>query len=170
VLVSQFNPATGLIEWRTSGRARSSGVELDVTGQIGRHWNVIASYAYLDARITEDPKYDGNRLWNVAQHTAALSAVYDFGQILGADRFRLGGGIHYVGNRPGDSANSFWLPAYTLFDAFATYETRVGGQKVRFQLNVKNLFNRVYYPSAVQPLAVAVGNPRQVTLLTTFDF
>ncbi|HBD34981.1 MAG TPA: TonB-dependent siderophore receptor, partial [Cupriavidus sp.] len=119
---------------------------------------------------TEDPKYAGNRLWNVAQHTAALSAVYDFGEIFGGDRLRLGGGAHYVGNRPGDSANSFWLPAYTVFDAFATYETRVGGQKMRMQLNVKNLFNRVYYPSAVNQYAVAVGDPRQVTLLTTFEF
>ncbi|WP_186425713.1 TonB-dependent siderophore receptor [Cupriavidus metallidurans] len=170
VLVSQFNPTTGLTDWRTSGRARSSGVELDVTGQIGRRWNVIASYAYIDAKTTEDPKYAGNRLWNVAQHTAALSAVYDFGEIFGGDRLRLGGGAHYVGNRPGDSANSFWLPAYTVFDAFATYETRVGGQKMRMQLNVKNLFNRVYYPSAVNQYAVAVGDPRQVTLLTTFEF
>lgn len=170
VLVSQFNPTTGLTDWRTSGRARSSGVELDVTGQIGLRWNVIASYAYIDAKTTEDPKYAGNRLWNVAQHTAALSAVYDFGEIFGGDRLRLGGGAHYVGNRPGDSANSFWLPAYTVFDAFATYETRVSGQKMRMQLNVKNLFNRVYYPSAVNQYAVAVGNPRQVTLLTTFEF
>lgn len=170
VLVSQFNPTTGLTDWRTSGKARSRGVELDVTGQIGRRWNVIASYAYIDAKTTEDPLYAGNRLWNVAQHTAALSAVYDFGQIFGGDRLRVGGGAHYVGNRPGDSANSFMLPAYTIFDAFATYETRVGNQKVRFQLNAKNLFNRVYYPSAVNQFAVAVGDARQISLLTTFEF
>lgn len=170
VLVSQFNAATGLTDWRTSGKARSRGVELDMTGQIGKRWNVIASYAFLDAKTTDDPQYAGNRLANVAQHAAALSAVYDFGQIFGGDRFRLGGGVNYVGNRPGDSANSFWLPAYTIFNAFATYETRIGGQKVRFQLNAKNLFNRVYYPSAVNQLAVAVGDARQVSLLTTFDF
>jgi iron complex outermembrane recepter protein len=170
VLVSQFIPESGLIDWRTAGRARSRGVELDVTGQIGRRWNVIASYAFLDARTTEDPLYAGNRLWNVARQTASLSAVYDFGQALGADRFRLGGGVRYVGNRPGDSANSFFLPAYTLFDAFATYETRIGGQRVRFQLNARNLFNRVYYPSSVNRLNVAIGDARQISLLTTFEF
>ncbi|SDC70970.1 iron complex outermembrane recepter protein [Cupriavidus sp. YR651] len=170
VLVSQYNDVTKLTDWRTSGRARSRGVELDVAGQIGNHWNVIASYAYIDAKTTEDPLYAGNRLWNVAQHTASLFATYDFGQIFGGDRFRLGGGAHYVGNRPGDSANSFTLPAYTVFDAFATYETRVGAQKVRFQLNVKNLFNRVYYPSSANRYFVAVGDARQVSLLTTFEF
>ena len=170
VLVSQYNMSTGLTDWRTAGKARSRGVELDLTGQIGRRWNLIASYAYIDAKTTEDPQYVGNRLWNVAEHTASLSAVYDFGQIFGGDRLRLGGGARYVGNRPGDSANSFMLPAYTIFDAFATYETRIGGQKVRFQLNAKNLFNRVYYPSAVNQLNVAIGDARQVSLLTTFEF
>lgn len=170
VLVSQYNDVTKLTDWRTSGKARSRGAELDVSGQIGQRWNVIASYAYIDAKTTEDPLYAGNRLWNVAQHTASLSAVYDFGQIFGGDRFRLGGMVHYVGNRPGDSANSFSLPAYTLFDAFATYETRISGQKVRFQLNAKNLFNRVYYPSSANRYFVAVGDARQISLITTFEF
>ncbi|PLP99152.1 TonB-dependent siderophore receptor [Cupriavidus pauculus] len=170
VLVSQYNDVTKLTDWRTSGKARSRGAELDISGQIGNRWNVIASYAYIDAKTTEDPLYAGNRLWNVAQHTASLSAVYDFGQIFGGDRLRLGGMAHYVGNRPGDSANSFSLPAYTLFDAFATYETRLSGQKVRFQLNAKNLFNRVYYPSSANRYFVAVGDARQVSLITTFEF
>lgn len=170
VLVSQYNDAAKLTEWRTSGRARSRGVELDITGQVGPRWNVIASYAYIDAKTTEDPLYAGNRLWNVAQHTASLSAVYDFGSLFGGDRLRLGGGVHYVGNRPGDSANSFMLPAYAVADAFASYDTRVGGQKVRFQLNVKNLFNTVYYPSSANQYFVAVGDARQVSLLTTMEF
>ncbi len=170
VLVSQFNDVTKLTDWRTSGHARSRGVELDVAGQIGNRWNVIASYAFINAKTIDDPLYAGNRLWNVAEHTTSLSAVYDFGQVFGGDRLRLGGGVHYVGNRPGDSANSFTLPAYTVFDAFATYETRVGAQKVRFQLNVKNLFNTVYYPSSANRYFVAIGDPRQVSLLTTFEF
>ena len=170
VLVSQYNDVTRQTDWRTSGRARSRGIELDVAGQIGERWNLIGSYAYIDAKTTEDPLYAGNRLWNVAQHTASLSAVYDFGQIFGGDKLRLGAGAHYVGNRPGDSANSFTLPAYTVADAFATYETKVGQRKLRFQLNVKNLFNRTYYPSSVNKYFVSMGDARQVTLLSTFEF
>ncbi len=170
VLVSQYNDATRQTDWRTSGRARSRGVELDVAGQIGSRWSLIGSYAYIDAKTTEDPLYTGNRLWNVAQHTASLSAVYDFGQIFGGDRLRLGAGAHYVGRRPGDSANSFALPAYTVADAFASYETRIGARKLRFQLNVKNLFNRTYYPSSVSKYFVSIGDARQVSLLTTLAF
>ncbi len=170
VLVSQYNDTTKQTDWRTSGKARSRGVELDVSGQIGQHWSVIASYAYIDAKTIEDPVYAGNRLWNVAQNTASLAAVYDFGTLFGGDQLRVGAGAHYVGARPGDSANSFTLPSYTVADAFATYDTKWGGHRVSFQLNVKNLFNKTYYPSSANRYFVAVGDARQVSLLSTFEF
>lgn len=170
VLVSQYNDTTKQTDWRTSGKARSRGVELDLAGQIGQHWSVIASYAYIDAKTTEDPLYAGNRLWNVAQHTASLAAVYDFGAIFGGDQLRVGAGAHYVGQRPGDSANSFTLPAYTVADAFANYNTKWGGHNVSFQLNVKNLFNATYYPSSANRYFVAVGDARQVSLISTLEF
>ncbi|WP_413765359.1 TonB-dependent siderophore receptor [Variovorax sp. Varisp41] len=171
VLVSQFNDVTKLTDWRTSGAARSRGLEVDVAGELGKNWSAIASYAYIDAKTTEDPLYAGNRLWNVARQTASLSAVYDFGQVFGAEgRLRVGGGVHYVGKRPGDSANSFMLPGYTTADAFATYDTRIHGRKVKFQLNVKNLFDKTYYPSAANTYFISMGDARQVSLLTTFEF
>ncbi|MCO8592673.1 TonB-dependent siderophore receptor [Burkholderia multivorans] len=170
VLVSQFNDATKLTDWRTSGKARSRGVELDVSGRIGERVNVIASYAYIDAKTIEDPLYAGNRLWNVARHTASLAAVYDVGTFGGGDDLRIGAAARYVGARPGDSANSFTLPSYVLADAFATYDTRLGKQKLSFQLNVKNLFNRTYYPSSANRYFVAIGDARQVSLLTTLQF
>ncbi|QVN19518.1 TonB-dependent siderophore receptor [Burkholderia pyrrocinia] len=170
VLVSQYNDATKLTEWRTSGKARSRGVELDLSGRIGERVNVIASYAYIDAKTVEDPLYAGNQLWNVARHTASLAAVYDVGTLAGGDDLRIGAAARYVGARPGDSANSFTLPSYVLADAFATYDTRIGKQKLSFQLNVKNLFNRTYYPSSANRYFVAIGDARQVSLLTTLQF
>lgn len=171
VLVSQFNDVTKLTDWRTSGAARSRGLEVDVAGQLSKNWSAIASYAYIDAKTTEDPLYAGNRLWNVARQTASLSAVYDFGQVFGGEgRLRMGAGAHYVGKRAGDSANSFVLPGYTTVDAFATYDTRLYGKKVKFQLNVKNLFDKTYYPSAANTYFISMGDARQVSFLTTFEF
>jgi iron complex outermembrane receptor protein len=170
VLVSQFNDSTKLTDWRTAGAARSRGLEADISGRLSRNWNLIGSYAYTDAVTTRDPLYQGFRLWNVARQTAALSVAYDAGAIFGDDKLRSGLGAHYVGKRAGDSANSFELPAYTVADAFATYDTRIGGRNVRFQLNVKNLFDRHYYPSSVNKYFVSVGDTRQVSLLTTLDF
>nr|WP_221227186.1 TonB-dependent siderophore receptor [Novosphingobium sediminicola] len=164
VIVSQYNTATGLTDYRTAGRARSRGVELDLAGQITDHLSTIASFAYTDAKTTQDPLYAGNLLANVAKNTASLSGVYDFGRIAGGDRLRLGGGPRYVGRRAGDSANSFFLPSYVVADAFLTYDTRVMGKKASLQLNVKNLFDRTYYQSAVNVYFVSIGDPRRVSL------
>lgn len=172
VLVSQFNDATKLIDWRTSGAARSRGVELDVAGRIGQRWNVIASYAFIDAKTTEDPLYTGNTLVNVARHSASLAGVYDWGPVLGdgSGNLRLGAVGRYIGSRPGDSANSFTLPAYFVADVFATYDTKIGRNPVHFQFNVKNVFNKTYYPSSASQYFVAVGDARSATLSATVEF
>ncbi|MBR1201701.1 TonB-dependent siderophore receptor [Bradyrhizobium sp. AUGA SZCCT0124] len=169
VLVSQLNPATSIVEYRTAGKVRSRGVELDVTGRLTDNWSMIGSYGYTDARVTEDPTLAGNALQNVALNTASLYLVYDFGTTL-PGRLRLGGGARYVGDRPGDATNSFVLPAYTVADVFATYETKVQTFPVVYQFNVKNLFDTVYYPSAVSNLAVAMGDARRFSLSATVKF
>ncbi|WP_322964141.1 TonB-dependent siderophore receptor [Sphingomonas fuzhouensis] len=161
VLVSQFNPATSLTDYRTSGRAIARGVELDLAGQVTRTVSLIGSYAYTHARTTEDPLFAGKQLANVAPHTASLSAAYDVGAIAGDDRLRLGAGGRYVGRRPGDSANSFWLPDYAVADAFVTYDTQLAGRRVTFQFNLKNIFDKTYYTSAVNQYGVAIGDPRR---------
>lgn len=170
VLVSQYNDATKQTDWRTSGAARSRGMEIDVAGQISRRWSAIGSYALIDAKTTEDPDYAGNRLWNVARQTASASAVYDFGEVFHDDRLRLGGGPHYVGKRAGDSANSFELPDYTVFNVFATYDRKIGGYGMHLQLNVNNLFDKTYYTSSVNSYFISMGDARQISLLTTVDF
>ncbi|WFU37078.1 TonB-dependent siderophore receptor [Bradyrhizobium brasilense] len=169
VLVSQLNSTTGIVEYRTAGKVRSRGVELDVTGRLSDNWSMIGSYGYTDARVTEDPTLAGKALQNVALNTASLYLVYDFGTTL-PGRLRLGGGARYVGDRPGDAANSFVLPAYTVADVFATYETKVQSFPVIYQFNVKNLFDTVYYPSANSILTVAMGDARRFSLSATVKF
>ncbi len=168
VLVSQTN-ASNVVEYTTAGKVRSRGAEVDVTGKIAEHWTMIGSYGYTDARVTDDPVYRGNRLQNVALNTASLYLVYDFGTAL-PGQLRLGGGARYVGDRAGDAANSFVLPSYVVADVFASYETKHHNLPVIYQLNVKNLFDNVYYPSANSALTVAVGDARRVSLSATVKF
>ncbi len=153
-----------------AGEVHSQGLELDLTGQLTDQWSLIGSYAYTDAEVTKDTQYKGKQLQNVAKNTGSLSAVYDFGSLIGGDRLRVGAGARYVGERAGDAPNSFDLPGYTVADAFATYDTKVEGQKVKFQLNVKNLFDKTYYTSSVSKYFVSLGDARQVSLSSTLEF
>jgi len=170
VQTTQTN-ASGAVEIRTVGKARSRGVEVDVTGRLTDNWSMIGSYGYTDARVTasDDPTLYGKKLQNVALNTASLYLVYDFGTTL-PGRLRLGGGARYVGDRPGDSTNTIVLPSYVVADIFATYETKYQTLPVIYQLNVKNLFDTVYYPSAVNNLNVAMGDARRVSLSATLKF
>lgn len=155
---------------RTSGAARSRGVELDVTGRLTDQWSMIGSYGYTDARLINDPVVGNARLLNVAMNTASLYLVYDFGAAL-PGRLRLGAGAHYVGDRPGDSANTFFMPGYTVADVFATYDTKIDNLPVTYQFNIKNLFDKVYYTSTTgNALNVAIGDARRFSLSATVKF
>ncbi|GLH39514.1 TonB-dependent siderophore receptor [Pseudomonas moraviensis] len=168
VLVANSEGPTTI--YSAAGEVRSRGLEVDVSGQLSERWNLIGSYAYTDAEVTEDPEYKGKRLQNVAKNSGSLSAVYDFGNVFGGDRLRVGAGARYVGERAGNAVNDFDLPSYTVADAFATYDTRVEGQNVKFQLNVKNLFDRTYYTSSASRFFVSMGDSRQVSLSSTLEF
>jgi iron complex outermembrane receptor protein len=160
----------GTVSARTSGAARSRGVELDVTGKLTDDWSMIGSYGYTDARLINDPDVGNAKLFNSAMNTASLYLVYDFGDRL-PGRLRLGGGAHYVGDRPGDSANNFVLSAYTVADVFATYDTKIDKLPVTYQFNVKNLFDKLYYTSSTgNALNVAIGDARRFSLSATVKF
>jgi iron complex outermembrane receptor protein len=168
VLVANSEGPTTI--YSAAGEVRSRGLEVDLSGQLSDRWSMIGSYAYTDAEVTEDPVYKGKKLQNVAKNSGSLSAVYDFGTIVGGDQLRVGAGARYVGERAGNAVNDFDLPSYTVADAFATYDTKVEGQKVKFQLNVKNLFDRTYYTSAASRFFVSMGDSRQVMLSSTLEF
>ncbi|GLU32084.1 TonB-dependent siderophore receptor [Trinickia caryophylli] len=150
----------------TIGSARSRGVELDVAGRLSNHWSLIGSYAYTDAV----DRSDNTPMVNAARHSGSLFAVYNTALPHISGQWRFGGGMRLVGKRPGDTANSFTLPGYVVADLFAAYETKVGKLPTRVQLNVKNLFDKTYYPSSSSNLIIAVGEARLVTLTTTVSF
>jgi len=123
-----------------TGEQRSHGVELDATGEILPGWNIIASYTYTDAEVTEDNDISvGNRLFGVPEHSASLWTTYEIqrGDLQGLG---LGIGLNYVGERQGDLANSFQVDSYFLTNAAIFYQRN----NWRFALNVNNLFDVDY--------------------------
>jgi iron complex outermembrane receptor protein len=85
-------------------------------------------------------------------------------------RLRVGAGARYVGDRAGEADQSFFMPSYTVADAFATYDTSYNNVPVTYQFNIKNMFDNVYFPSANNRLNVAVGDARRFSLAATVKF
>lgn len=142
-----------------AGEARSRGVELDVAGQITTHWRVTGNFAFTDAEITQDSRLaSGTPLANVPRTSASLMAIYEDQAPIG-QRYGVGGGVRYVGTRPGDTQDSFSLPTYTLADLLAYWQY---SKTVRVSLNVDNLFDRTYYANSYSSVWIAPGLGRAV--------
>lgn len=156
---------------RTAGKVRSRGFEFDLAGAVTDEINIIASYGYTDAKIIEDPDYAGNVPANVARHTYSLFATYDVGKVWGNNTLKIGGGFHGRSAAPGVAANTYWLPAYMVFDAMVAY-TIAAEHPVTVQLNVKNLFDTTYYSSsqATNNLANTIGDPLEAVLSARMRF
>lgn len=117
---------------------------MDVAGEILPGWKVIASYAYTDAEVTKDNIIPiGNRVFNVPENQASLWTTYSFqkGDLKGLG---FGLGLFYVGERQGDSDNSFTVPDYLRTDA-AIYYRR---DNFNAAINIRNLFNVDYISNA----------------------
>lgn len=154
----------------TTGAVRSKGAELDLTGRLTDQLDATLTYAYTDAKVTEDETgLEGNRLNNVAKNTASLALAYNYGELYNSNlHFGISG--NYVGKRAGDSANTFDLPDYALTNAFVSYDTTIAKQAVTFQFNLNNIFDTTYYTASVNNLAVSQGDSRQAVLRATFKF
>jgi iron complex outermembrane receptor protein len=148
------------------GEQRSRGIEFDVSGEILPGWNIIAGYAYTDARIIEDNDFEvGNRLNNVPEHAANLWTTYEIqsGTLQGLG---FGVGVFFIGDRQGDLANTFELPGYTRTDAVIFYNR----DRFRAALNFRNLFNTDYFISAQSRARVFPGEPLTVVGSLAWEF
>ena len=170
VLAKVTNSKTNEVELHTTGAVRSKGVELDINSRLTDQLDATLTYAYTNAKVTEDETaLEGNDLNNVAKNTASLALTYDYGELYNG-HLRFGLSANYVGKRAGDAKNTFTLPEYTLANAFVRYDTNIAQQDVSFQLNINNLFNTTYYTASVNNLAVSQGEARQAVLRAIWKF
>ena len=149
------------------GEARSRGVELDIDGRLPGNFDVLLSYAYVDAESRSsvlDPNFSfviqpGDPLINIPDHTfnAQLSRSFD---IAGRDA-KLGGGVQYVGERLGATGTDFFLPDHTLFRAFGEIEVL---ENVTVFGTVANIFDADWYANSYSQLWVQPGAPRTATI------
>ena len=149
------------------GKARSRGVEWDVSGQLTDRLSMIGSYAYTVTRVLSDPSYQDKQLANVARNAGSLWARYQF-----ASQWAAGGGVFAQGQRQGDIGNTFQLPGYARVDAMLAYRFLVGAARGSLQLNVDNVFDKKYYASSHQFVQdwIKLGSPRTAKATFRIDY
>ncbi|MDQ2820577.1 MAG: TonB-dependent siderophore receptor [Pseudomonadota bacterium] len=149
-----------------AGKVKSSGFEADIYGQLDDHWRVTSNFSWDDARVTSDRTLAaGTRLANVPKVSAGLLAIRE-AVLENGSRYGVGAGATYVGNRSGNAADTYALPAYALAKLVGYWQV---SKTVRLSLDVHNLFNRTYYPDSWNNLYVAPGAGRSVVARLKVD-
>ncbi|MBJ9738793.1 TonB-dependent siderophore receptor [Acinetobacter oleivorans] len=150
-----------------AGEVRSQGIELNVAGQITPSWKIIGGYAYTDAEVSKDNTLKkGTTLANIPKNSFNLLNIYEFqdGPLQG-----LGLGINqkYIDKRAGQTANStYTMKGYAVTDLVSYYQAT---PKLRVNLDVKNIFDKVYDESAFSSYAYP-GESRTVQLGMSYTF
>ncbi len=141
-----------------TGEQRSKGVEFDIAGRILPGWEIIANYAYIDARVTQDNFFQtGSRLPNVPLHQGSVWTTYFFqeGVIKG---FGAGIGMYAQGQRngllqcqiPTDCQQQFQLPGFVRMDAALYYRKPEVFTRTNMlaAINFTNLLDQRYFIGA----------------------
>ena len=144
----------------------SKGTELSTDFKLMKYWTVSANTAYTDSVYTSftDPvsgdTFSNVQPANIPRWTANLwTSVSNIGNL----PLEVGGGLRYIGNRPGNTANTLVLEQYTLFNLYASYEVRPG---ILVTGRVNNITNKAYaqWADIYYPNQIMLGQPRYYEL------
>ena len=147
-----------------TGKSRTRGLEVQLGGNISDNWHVNAGYTYLDGEIRSDTSAApaGRRLQQLPKHHIAAWSRYDL-----TEQFGLGAGLVHSSSQFTSFSNAVTLPAYTRVD-LAAYFTP--SERISFQMNVENLFDEDYYPSAHGDNNIQPAAPLSASVSATVSF
>lgn len=160
---SRFNdPVTGLPQ--LSGKTRTRGIELSATGKILPHWQVSLGYALQDGKVRSSTAAApaGRSLALIPESQIAVWTRYDVSPRLG-----LGLGVTHQSSVFTTVSNTVTLPAWTRVDTAVFYTL---SKAVSVQLNVNNLLNDQYFPTAHTDNNISTAQPRSARLAVRMAF
>ena len=147
-----------------TGRQRTSGYELGITGNLTSRWQVAGGWATQRATILSatTSAREGATVPLVPHTMLSLWNRYQF-------LARLGGGVGVIHQTRTYAAidNAVTLPGFTRVDAAAYFGLM---NNVRLQLNVENVFDEQYYPTSQGNNNIMPGAPRSLRLGVSTGF
>lgn len=156
------------------GEADSTGVEIDLTGNLTDDLSVYFSYAYTNAETANDViNLDwgvlvpaGSRLINIPEHTAAISMSR--GLKLGGSDGSAGFSFRYVGDRLGETIDSsYTLSSYTVLNLFGTYSVN---DNLQLALHIDNVLDEEYIESSYHKWWSMPGAPMTYSVSLQYSY
>ncbi|WP_084070353.1 TonB-dependent receptor [Pandoraea vervacti] len=152
------------------GQQSSRGVEVSGALTLGYGFSVEANASLLRARYDNfDESVDGvavsrngNVPNNIPQQTANVWLTYT-----PVRDVVIGTGLRYVGRRYSDNANTAPIPAFTVFDASASWQAT---RRINLALYLRNLGNRAYAVTSESPTEWLLGPSRSAQVVATMKF
>jgi len=158
-----------------SGMENAGGFDVDLVGQVSSNLKVSASFNTQTMKFTNPNQaiLDGKRRYGTPAYSSNLWAWYDFksGLLKGVG---VGGGVTTRSSVWANNADEVKLPSYITYDAVACYEMA----HTRFQLNLCNLSNALYYSAGndsgfgepVWPFKIMPSAPFNMTFSVRYRF
>lgn len=166
-------------------KRRTDGLELEAAGRVTERLEVFAGVAFMDPKILEvaanvnagtgaittgNPEYTGKRSRNTPRYTLNLWSTYKL-----EGPWKIGGGVEMKGDREAFNPSGAGAvptlngayhpntaPAYARWDAMAAYEQK----NWALRLNVKNLFDKLYYDAIYDNGPFTIPGIRRTVILT----
>lgn len=154
------------------GSQTSRGFELSGEFKPTPGWTVVASGAYVDAEYGDfvDPNFGVDATGNTPPNVPAwVGNVWTSVRHVAGLPLEVGGGVKFVSERPGNSANTLELHSYATGIVYATWEV---SPNVSLTGRVNNLWDEefVQWADIYYPAQVMLGEPRrfEVSALARF--
>lgn len=164
---------------RIAGKDRSQGIEIDINGKVTDKLTVSAHYTYTRTKVLRDDAEKlnvGTNFSSTPKHLAGLTVVYDWGQFAGGN-WKTGAGVDYIGSWgfnyiKDNKATWIKLPSATLYNAFISYDAKLGDQDLNLRLTAKNIGNKKYFVSHKNATMehLSIGAAREIMLTAKVTF
>lgn len=151
------------------GEQRNRGLELTTYGELQRGLRLMASAAFLDAKLTRtaNAANQGNDANGVPKRTFNVGLDWDTPWVQGLS---LNGRVIHTSAMYFDPANQLRMPNWTRMDIGARYRTKVSNQPVVLRASLENVADKAYWVTSTNPSYATVGAPRTLMLSAQIDF
>ncbi|GGW84690.1 TonB-dependent receptor [Alteromonas halophila] len=143
----------------------TKGLEVQLVGQLSDTWEINAGYSHLDGEEMGRFVDGASANRDLAQLPEHMLSVWN--QVSVSPNWQIGLGMIYQSEQYATLNNEVELPDFMRIDAAVYYRH---SDKLQVQLNIENVLDEEYFPSAHNANNIATGAPLNARLGVSYQF